>query len=874
MNDKKPSNRLLVCIVAVTIAAIAVVIFVEEIGWHAEERMAVKQFNIQQLILARSAARGVESYYKEMVEALEGLAKVPAIEQKRPEGLQCLQHEYWGFPVRTSIRMLDENGILCFIYPFVGWRGELISSDYSEEPYFKEVKEKAQTSISYLINKQGDKRIRIAVPVYSAHKSETVQVGNSSGIIITAIDPGGKETNEFQGVLVGSFDGHMISEAFIKPIVSGKTGYGWILSDEGIFLAHYENSFIGENAFSVRRKHNPDSSFEAIEHIQRRMMAGEEGTGRYVSARHRGQSGKIEKLVAYTPIHINNHTWSVAVCAPVSEVEQIIKVARRSHIYALVTILVILIAGAGLSFIIIYRWSHFLEKEVERKTGELRITGDYLSKLIRHTSVPIIVWNPEKQTTIFNKAFEKLTGRSEEEMTGLPLEVLFPERSRADSLEKIERTLEGEFWNNIEIPVLNKNGETRLGLWNSANIYDEERKKLIATIVQGQDITERKRGEEQLRQMHKMEAVGTLAGGIAHDFNNILAAIIGYTQLALTDVSENTELYSNIKEVLKAGNRAKDLVKQILTFSRRHAEERVPISVSPLVKEALKLTRSILPSTIEIDQKIEQKTGNIFADPTQIHQIVMNLCTNAAHAMEEKGGVLEVCLCREKLDLEFAATHPDLAPGDYIILKVKDTGIGMEPGVMERIFEPYFTTKEKGKGTGLGLAVIHGIVKNYNGAITVSSEPGKGSVFTVYLPVIEQMAVVEAVKVESLPRGSESILFVDDEQALAELGKKMLESLGYGVFSLTDSSEALKLFQKEPDRFDLVITDMTMPRMTGDELAKEILSIRPDIPVIMCTGYSERMTEAKAKAMGIRAFVMKPIHKEDIAATVRQALDE
>jgi PAS domain S-box-containing protein len=873
MNHKKPSAWLLVCVVVVTIAAAAVVVFVAGRSLLAAERMAVEQFNIQQLILARSAARGVEAYYQGIVEALESLAEVPSVEEQRPECLQCMQQVYWGFPERTSIRLLDKKGILRFIYPFDGWRGELIGRDYSKESYFQEAKEKAPATISYLINEQGDKRIRIAVPVYSAHENETVRVGDSSGIIIAPIDPDRKEANGFQGVLIGSFDEYMIAADFIPPIISGKTGYAWMLSEEGIFLAHYEKSFTGRNAFNVRREKNPDISYEAIEQIQRRMMAGEEGTGRYISGWYRGKREKIEKLVAYTPVHINNHIWSVAVCAPVSEVEQIVSITRRSHIFALVIILVILVTGGLFSFLIIYRWFHFLENMVEKKTRELRVTGDYLNKLIKYANAPIIVWNPEKRVTIFNKAFEKLTGLSEAEMAGRPLDVLFPEKSRADSLEKIERTLKGEFWDNIEIPVLNKNGETRIGLWNSANIYDEEGKTLVATVVQGQDITERKRGEERLCQMHKMEAVGTLAGGIAHDFNNILTAIIGYTQLALAEVSEDTELHSDLKEVLRAGNRAKDLVRQILTFSRRHAEERVAVSVSPLVEEALKLLRSTLPSTIVIEQKIEQETGNILADPTQVHQIVMNLCTNAAHAMEEKGGVLEVCLCREKLDLNFTAMHPDLVPGDYIILKVKDTGIGIELGVMERIFEPYFTTKEKDKGTGLGLAVVHGIVKSYRGAVTVSSEPGKGSVLTVYLPVIERMAVTEAAKVESLPHGSECILFVDDEQSLAELGKKMLESLGYRVFSLTDSSEALKLFRKEPDRFDLVITDITMPRMTGDELAKEILSIRPDIPVIICTGYSERMTEAKAKTMGIRAFIMKPVNKTDIAETVRRALE-
>jgi PAS domain S-box-containing protein len=396
-----------------------------------------------------------------------------------------------------------------------------------------------------------------------------------------------------------------------------------------------------------------------------------------------------------------------------------------------------------------------------------------------------------------------------------------------------------------------------------------------------EDITDRKRVEEereklqdQLQQAQKMEAIGTLAGGIAHDFNNILGAIIGYTEIADLQVPGDSKAKDSLKEVLKAGRRARDLVKQILAFSRKGEQERIPIQIGPIVKEALKLIRSSLPTTIEIRQNIESDTGIVEANPTQIHQILMNLCTNASHAMREKGGILEVGIRNVEIgswDSEFGRF--DRPPGNYLKLTVSDTGKGIAPEVLERIFEPYFTTKEKGEGTGLGLSVVHGIVKNYDGTITAYSELGKGTTFHVYLPVIQERGEVPEIdEVVPIPTGNEHILFIDDEPALVEIGKQMLERLGYKVTTRTSSMEALELFKAKPDQFDLVITDMTMPHMTGERLAGELINICSDIPVIICTGYSERISKEKAGERGIKAFVMKPLLMRDLAKTVREVL--
>ena len=389
------------------------------------------------------------------------------------------------------------------------------------------------------------------------------------------------------------------------------------------------------------------------------------------------------------------------------------------------------------------------------------------------------------------------------------------------------------------------------------------------------EIQERKRAEKELIQVQKMEAIGTLAGGIAHDFNNILTAVIGYAELGLYKKSiDQGKIEYIFTQILSAGNRAKDLINQILTFSRQRDEERLPVRLGSIIKETLKLLRVGLPQHIEIQEHLRAAADTVLADPTQVHQILMNLCTNAAHAMKEKGGVLEVALDELHIDPASKEQFPDLRPGAYLKVTVRDTGAGIDPKVIGRIFDPFFTTKALGEGTGMGLSVVHGIVKNYGGKILVSGELGKGTTFSVLLPRLAEQAGNEAHEQKAaIPSGSEQILFVDDEDAAVEVVHGMLEELGYSVVATANVLEALALFNKNPDRFDLVITDKNMPHMTGFDFGREIHRIKPDVPLILCTGSQDQYDIDKAKELGFCDVIKKPMLMRDMAEAIRCVLD-
>lgn len=395
-----------------------------------------------------------------------------------------------------------------------------------------------------------------------------------------------------------------------------------------------------------------------------------------------------------------------------------------------------------------------------------------------------------------------------------------------------------------------------------------------------EDITERKRVEEaltktqrQFRQSSRMEAIGTLAGGIAHDFNNILTAIFGFTELALATVPKESRTQRNLQEVLTAGHRAKHLVLQILTFSRQAGQGKRLTPIHMVVREALKLLRSTIPTTIEIRQSLKTE-ATILADPTQMHQIIINLCTNAEYAMRESGGILNVTLEDVEVTEDLAGMISGLQVGPHVRLTVQDTGSGMTPEVLERLFDPFFTTKPIGEGSGMGMAVVHGIITGHKGAIVVDSVVNKGTKIEVYLPTVPTQALEPLHDQSPIPTGKETILFVDDEETIVRLGKELLTQLGYTVEVHTSSIEALSVFRQDPHRFDLVITDQTMPGLTGEALSRELLRIRPDLPIILCTGFSHVISAERAKALGIQGYLMKPLAIRDLVPIIRHVLDK
>ena len=386
------------------------------------------------------------------------------------------------------------------------------------------------------------------------------------------------------------------------------------------------------------------------------------------------------------------------------------------------------------------------------------------------------------------------------------------------------------------------------------------------------DMTNQKRLEKQLQQAQKLEAIGTMVSGIAHDFNNIMGIILGNTELALDQVAKEEAVRINLNEILSAGRRAAAIVKQLLSSSRKNEKKLEPVEIYPLIIEGIRLLRSTILSTVEIRHNIPGTKDTILADPVQINQVLMNLCINASQAMEESGGRLEISADREVLPSRYLDHYSYLKPGEYVRLSVRDTGQGIDPGIINRIFDPYFTTKETGKGSGMGLSVVHGIVKNHGGVIQVDSELGKGTVFTIFLPLSEKTPRHHPKSVEAPVYGTERILFVDDEQSIVRMAKRMLESIGYKVVGITRPLYALECFMEEPDSFDLVVTDMTMPKMTGEALAKKIKEIHPNIPIIICSGHDTHDDEKRAKELGVAAYISKPIFKNKMSKIIRQVL--
>jgi PAS domain S-box-containing protein len=514
-----------------------------------------------------------------------------------------------------------------------------------------------------------------------------------------------------------------------------------------------------------------------------------------------------------------------------------------------------------------------------QKTAEMALHKEKNRLMVTLQSIGdgVITTDVSGNVVLMNRIAETLTGWKQTEARGNKLSHVFhivDEHSRNRCENPVEKVLEtdGIIGLGHNTLLISRNGTEKIIADSGAPIVDKEGSK-IGFVLVFRDITKRINLETELRHVHKMEAVGNLAGGIAHEFNNVLTIIIGNAELAADDLEAWHPATENLSEIKHASMRAKDVVKQLLSFSRKLDIKKEPIDIRIIVRESLKFLKASLPSNIRIQEKFSASIDTIAADPTQIHQVLINLCSNAAHAMDEEGGTLLIELNNVTSDLKAASKNPDLKPGRYVKCSVSDTGKGIPPDLLDKIFDPYFTTKDVNKGTGMGLAVVHGIVQTHGGAITVESNVGNGAAFHIYLPSSKEKKPKILFHDEILPAGDEKILFVDDEPSIVRYSRRVLERLGYTVSAFTDPQELLTQFKSKPKEYDLVISDMMMPSLTGDRLAAELLKIRNDMPIILCTGYSEKISKNKAQEMGIKSLIMKPIDIAKLAVVTRNVLD-
>jgi PAS domain S-box-containing protein len=642
------------------------------------------------------------------------------------------------------------------------------------------------------------------------------------------------EEGKFLGGVLG-----VVKADYLTPFISsteiGTSGHIFMVDKSGRFIAHpRKKAVLNKNILTE----------DELKGLASKMLRQETGSIEFVFF-------GDEKVAGFAPIEAAK--WSIAVTRDTSEI--------MALAYANMNFILLF---SGISVLLVIPVIFFFSKTISTPVQKTLTT---LNHAANQAAEGIVILDLNGEVQFANPAIAAFVGRPLQDMIGKPFQI---DNATQPVDKKIRNTIEnGNTWNG------HISGHKESGIPFTIDLtitpLRNQAGKMNGCLAIGRDITKELLIQEQLQQSQKMEAIGTLAGGIAHDFNNILSAIFGYTALALRTVEDRNRLEGHLAQILSAAERARDLINHILTFSRKTEVEREPIIPKYIIKEALKLLRASLPSTIEIREKLNS-AAVILGNPTQIHQIAMNLCANAGYEMKDGNGVLGVSLNETVLEKDFTLQHPGMQPGKYLQLEVTDSGEGIPGDIMERIFNPFFTTKPTGQGTGLGLSVVHGIVKSLEGTVTVSSKLGTGSVFTVYLPIVEAEAMQFQESLgEKLPGGVERILLVDDEEAIIRSLEALMEDLGYSVHSFSKSTLALEAFSGDPDNFDIIVTDYTMPRMTGIALARKIRGIRPDIPVIICSGYVE--LKEKCNDLEQIIFVKKPITAHKLSHALRQALE-
>ncbi|WP_287037950.1 ATP-binding protein [Desulfobacter sp.] len=850
---KIPSKPYLFFIILAIVTVTIIAIYINKNSRRELRHMAARQYGIQQLMETKLVAFAIEKYFDRFISDLYSMAESGQDLFLTPPSDELFYKRYKGFQKVTSIRFLDTQGTLTFIYPTEGFRRELIGNRYDTEDYYRKAIATGKVAISsFLYNEKNEPRLRIAIPVFE----------------------NAPFTPRIKGILVGSFDPITVLNTIINPIVSAKAiEYAWVLDSEGHFLMHPVKEFEGKNSFGTRKERDPAFSYEKIEKIQQKMMQGHEGTDTYISGWHRNQKGYIEKFVAYSPVKIAGSNWSIAICSPKNALDTIIAKTEKYHDYTLFFIVSFFLTGGALLFKSSYHQYCLYEQS-------LKFNEQQLCAITQASPVGICL---VKQRKIYwaNETLHAMFGYDYDGLVGESTSLFYPDKA---IYQKIGKELYSDSSTLKPFQSTNRcikrDGTVFHCSLKSCPLNPSDHSEGFIVVIC--DITEiltvekeNIRLKDRLILTQRMEAIAILANGIAHDFNNILFPIMGNVEILLMDTPKDSDSHKYLMNILKASDRAKKLISQILSFSRQTQGETTPVLVQAIVKETLNLLTETIPKTIRIIQHIDMNCGPIMGDPTQIHQVIMNLCTNAYQAMENSGGTLTVELCETDIDKHEIPRFLDLQPGRYLQLLISDTGVGMDKEIALKIFEPYFTTKKVGKGTGLGLSVVHGIVKKAGGEIKVISEPDKGTCFYIYLPVLGSYPETASLPIveNNCMKGTGHILLVDDEEQIVKMEEKFLRRLGYETTACTSSAEALEIFKANPNRFHLMITDLTMPELTGEALARELKKINPDIPVIICTGLEKEYKDAWMDSVNVKGFLLKPVNMKELSRLISKTIN-
>ena len=793
--------------------------------------------NLRQMIHAKQAAQGIESSFDHWIKLLKNMAEKDKIVSWSDQGKELI-----GLVYNThhsdiiSVIRVNQDGLVQNIFPL---DPSAIGMDISSMEHFQKARNTKKVAVSdYLLSPRGLKTLSIHVPIV--------------------------RNGQFRGTLAVSMDFHAISKLYLSNIKIGETGYAWMTSSNGIELfcpvPGHEGHSVYENC----------KDFPSILAMADEMLKGRQGSAAYTFDRVREETVEhITKHAVYFPIKIGDTFWSLVVASSEDEVLSSLKDFKNNLILLMI---VLVVGGVFFSFYGIKTWLQ-KEEEIRQRTAEeaLRVSEEKYRLLFDHANDAIFVAQ-DGLVKFPNSRAESLTGLSLEKLTGLPFQELVHPDDREMVGERHLQRLKGENPPAIySFRLLDESGQVKWVQINTTFIIWEGKP---ATLNFLRDISDQKQLEAQLHQAQKMEAVGTLAGGIAHDFNNLLQAITGYTQLLLINNDENAAGYKELKQIQSASERAAQLIRQLLAFSRKVEINRQPLDLNHEIKLARAMLERTIPKMVEIELGLDENLKKINADAVQIEQVILNLGLNAADAMSE-GGKLIIETSNVTNKNSFHQTDFKISPGEYVVMTVADTGHGMDQETILHIFEPFYTTKEFGRGTGLGLASVYGIVKSHGGYITCQSGCGQGATFKIYLPGIDHEGDVHKTKTPDIPThgGAETILVVDDETAVLELAEEMLEHFGYSVLTASSGEQALEVFKSKGEKINLTILDLGMPGMGGHKCLREILRINKEAKIIVASGYAVDDKIKQTLEAGAAGFISKPYQLSAIMSKVRKILD-